>query len=340
MTRGKLFGKFLFPLLGLLLLLLTAGAVSAGAVSIPVRNMGAFLLSRGQRGLTSGQIYILFHIRLPRILMAGSAGAALALGGCTAQAVFRNPMAEPYLLGISSGASLGAAVYFLSGFDLPSLPFLGVMGFAFAGSLVTLFLIMAVAGQYGGNFGSLLLGGIAFSAIAQAGVSLMMMLKRDKADRIIFWMMGSFSSARWSRLFLVLAALLPGVLYIFLHRKELDLLSLGNEEAHALGMNPEREGRLLLLATCLMTAAVTAACGIIGFTGLIVPHIMRALAGGSHRRLPGLCLLGGAILMILSDLAARSLLSPSEIPVGVITALTGGPFFLYLLRHSFGGGRT
>ena len=160
-----------------------------------------------------------------------------------------------------------------------------------------------------------------------------MMLHRDRAERIIFWMMGSFSSADWMRILILLCMLTPASLFLILKSRELNLLAMGSEEAHSLGINPEKQSLILLGTACIITSGIVSFSGIIGFTGLLVPHIVRILAGSENRRVLVLSLPAGAILMILSDLVARSVLAPLEIPVGVITAMLGGPFFLYLLRQ-------
>ena len=324
---------WLMPAILLFLLFLIPVAASIGAVAISPGEILRSLLSAGETGLSDAHRTILFKIRLPRVIYAGLAGAGLAISGVVFQGVFRNPMAEPYLLGISSGASLGAALFFLLNLPVLIFPVLGVTVSAFIGGISAMFLILAVAGRAKGNIGSLLLAGIAFSNIAQAGVSFLMMLHRDRAERIIFWMMGSFSSADWLRIIILIVVLAPMSLFLILKSRELNLLAMGSEEAHSLGINPERQSIILLGIACIITSAIVSFSGIIGFTGLLVPHMVRMVAGSENRRVLSLSLPVGAILMILSDLVARSVLAPLEIPVGVITAMLGGPFFLYLLKE-------
>lgn len=323
----------LFVLLVLIIL-----ASSIGAVPLPLSSLFSYVLSGGKNGLSEGQEIILMQIRVPRVLMAALAGAGLSISGLVFQAIFRNPMAEPYLLGVASGASLGASLYMLIGLPVFFISSLGLTVSAFLGSLLSVLLILSLSGRNGNNISSLLLAGVAFSAIAQAGVSIMMMLNREKVERIVFWTLGSFSSAHGTKVVLMLIILIPSALFIFIRHRELDLLTLGHEEAHSLGINPERISLQLLLVSCLITAVIVSNCGIIGFAGLLVPHLMRLLSGPGHKHLTCLSILGGAVLMILSDLLARTIIAPAEIPVGVVTALTGGPFFLYLLRRSSGKG--
>lgn len=327
-----------FPGIGLLFLLLLCLilASSIGAVSLPFLSLVEYLLTGGKSGLSEGQEIILMQIRVPRVLMAALAGAGLSLSGLVFQAIFRNPMAEPYLLGVASGASLGASLYLLIGLPFLFISSIGLTASAFLGSLLSVFLILSLASRSGNNVSALLLAGVAFSSIAQAGVSIMMMLNREKVERIVFWTLGSFSSAHMTKVTLLLIILVPSTLFIFFKHRELDLLTLGHEEAHSLGINPERVSLQLLLVSCLMTAVIVSNCGIIGFAGLLVPHLMRLISGPGHRKLIFNSLLGGALLMIVSDLLARTIIAPAEIPVGVLTALTGGPFFLYLLHRNTG----
>ncbi|MDC7223984.1 MAG: iron ABC transporter permease [Spirochaetales bacterium] len=334
MTRGiPSKGSGMFLILMMTLGLLIPLAASVGAVRLSPAGIGRFLLSFGGEGLKESHQNILINIRLPRVIYAGLAGAGLALSGVVFQGVFRNPMAEPYLLGVSSGASVGAALFFLLNLPALFLPSLGAAGAAFLGGMGTMLLIMTVAGRSSGEMGALLLAGIAFGNMAQGAVSFLMMLHRDRAEDIIFWMMGSFSSASWLRILLLLGVLVPATAFLLMKSKELNLLALGREEAHSLGINPERESFLLLGAACLITSTIVSFSGIIGFVGLLVPHMVRLAAGSENRTVMILSLPAGAILLILSDLLCRSLMAPTEIPIGVITALLGGPFFLFLLRN-------
>ena len=282
-------------------------------------------------GLPQNVKTIILQIRLPRVLIAAIAGAGLASAGAVFQAVFRNPLAEPYLLGISSGASLGATIAIIFGGGL----FLGSIGsvtiFAFAGAFLTILLVMTISGSRGG-VGSLLLGGIAIGYIFQAIISFLMMMNQDKMERIVFWMMGSFTFTTWDKVIAAFVVVTVCVVLLNANAGKLNILSLGSEEAHSLGLNPARTGLFFLIISCLLTASVVSASGIIGFVGLIVPHLIRLFTGPDHRKLLPASAAGGACLLILADIAARSLMAPREIPVGVITAFIGGPFFLVMLR--------
>ncbi|MDC7226628.1 MAG: iron ABC transporter permease [Spirochaetales bacterium] len=279
---------------------------------------------------------IIMNIRLPRILLSAIAGAGLATAGAVFQAVFQNQLAEPYLLGISSGASLGATIAIIigSGFLLGSVG--SVTFFAFAGSLLTVFLVLAISGGFSkgtGNLGNLLLGGIAVGYIFQAIISFLMMLNQDKMETIVFWMMGSFTFTTWEKVITAAMVVTVCTVIININASKLNILSLGSEEAHSLGVNPQRAGIFFLIVSCMLTAAVVSASGIIGFVGLIVPHLLRVFTGPDHRKLLPASAAGGACLLMLADIAARSMMAPKEIPVGVITAFIGGPFFLIMLRR-------
>ena len=333
--------SLLFGILILLILLIVPFSAALGAADISLSDVGRTLLSPlFPQKFSADPVHslILFRIRLPRIILAGIAGAGLALAGTVFQGVFRNALAEPYLLGVSSGAAVGATLAIVLGTAAlgGSLGLISIS--AFAGALGTALFIYLLAGRR--QFQSLLLGGIALGYIFQAFISLMMMLHREQLEKIVFWMMGSFTSATWLKVGVAAPlVLLPG-LFLMIQAKTLNILSLGGAEAHSLGVDPMRSGGLLLLTSCLITAAVVSVSGIIGFVGLMVPHILRLLTGPDHRKLLPASALGGALLLILADLGARILLSPKEIPVGVITAVLGGPFFLILLRRQNRGGES
>lgn len=336
----RIHGPILFGGLAFLLVLAIPFSAALGAAEISPADVVKTLLSPllpSKPAVDPIHILILFRIRLPRILLAGIAGAGLALAGTVFQGVFRNALAEPYLLGVSSGAALGATLAIVLGGGVLG-GGLGLISTAsFLGALGTALLIYLLAGRR--QFQSLLLGGIALGYIFQAFISLMMMLHREQLEKIVFWMMGSFTSASWLKVGVAAPlVLIPGV-FLFVQAKTLNILSLGGDEAHSLGVDPVRSGGVLLLTACLITAAVVSVSGIIGFVGLMVPHILRIFTGPDHRRLLPASALGGALLLILADLGARTLLIPREIPVGVLTAVLGGPFFIVLLRKQNREGR-
>ncbi len=322
----------------LILLLLILLAVSLGAVKIsPSVVVGAVIniFKPGAFEVSSMSELIIFRLRLPRVLLAAIAGAGLGISGAVFQGVFRNPLAEPYLLGVSSGAALGATIAIVFTFDMIKGIGMGIGGLtsaAFLGAVATTLLIFFFAGGIKRDFSFLLLGGIAMSYIFQAVISFLMMMNRNELDRIVFWMMGSFSAANWTKVAVSGGFVALSSLFLFFNSRKLNILSLGNQEAYSLGLNPGRTGILLLLVSSLITAAVISVSGIIGFVGLLVPHIVRLFTGPDHRKVLPFSALGGAVLLIYADLASRILIPPKEIPVGVITAILGGPFFLILLK--------
>ena len=277
---------------------------------------------------------ILFRIRLPRVILAGLVGASLALAGTVMQGLFRNPMADPYVLGTSSGAALGAVLALVlpldvSLFGLRTLPLV-----AFAGALGTTALVYAVARVPGGMpTATLLLAGIAVSSFLSALVSLVLVFNEQSVANVLYWLMGGLSRADWTGVALVLPYVLAGAAVALACGRRLNALLLGEEAAWHLGIDVERMKRLLLFATALLTAAAVAVSGVIGFVGLVVPHMTRLVVGPDHRRLVPAAALVGAIFLTTVDAVARTALGATEIPAGAITAILGGPFFLFLLRR-------
>lgn len=282
---------------------------------------------------------VLFHVRLARILLAGVVGMGLGLAGAAFQGLLLNPLADPFTLGVSSGAAFGASLAIAVGLGGAGLGALGLLPLAaLLGGLGSLFLVMflgSVAGRM--QAGTLILAGIIVSSFLSALISLIKSLFEDSLASIVFWIMGSFSVRGWQHLAFILPYVLPGSLILFLYARELNLLALGETVARQLGLEVGRTRLLLMVAASLVTAAAVSVSGIIGFVGLIVPHLMRMVVGPDHRRLLPTAALTGGCLLILADTLARSLLPQGqEVPVGVITALLGGPFFCYLLRATRG----
>lgn len=282
---------------------------------------------------------VFWDVRIPRVLLAGLVGAALACAGTAMQAVFRNPMADPYIVGVSSGASLGAVVAGLSG--ITSLAVLGSVmtpALAFGTAIVTVFAVYSLGTVRGKVYvDTLLLSGVAIAAFLGAVVSFLIYFNSQEYHRIIFWLLGSLSLASWSSVAVLVCAVAVGLASVFLFSRDLNALLLGEETAHNLGANPETLKTLMLVVAAVMTAAAVAFTGVIGFVGLIVPHMVRILVGADHRILVPAATLTGAIFLIWADAIARTVIAPTELPVGIITALCGGPFFLYLLRRSRAG---
>ncbi len=329
--------------LTLVLLVCMVLAIAIGRVAIPTGEVVSVVLrrffnlftSKVQGEITSHEV-IVWNLRLPRVILAAAVGACLALAGCMMQGLLRNPMADPYVVGVSAGASVGGAIAFLVAESLtaswgvaltPILAFLGAIG-----AVVAVYLIARVGERI--PIISLLLSGIALNTVLSAVLSLLIYYASRELQSLIYWLMGSFTGRGWPQVAVIIPHLLIGlVLSIFLAR-DLNALSLGEEAAATLGVNVESCKRLLLLASTLLTAGSVAVSGIIGFVGLLVPHIARLLFGPDHRLLlPAAALLGG-IFLVVADLLSRILLPNAELPVGIITSICGGPFFLYLLRRN------
>ena len=323
--------------------LLTVGAMSALLLlSIVVSSMFGPTRLDLRQALDSSiinnpQANILFGIRLPRILLAGLIGGALAGAGVVFQAILRNPLADPYVLGISSGAALGAATGVLLNAQYSLLGFNAMTVCAFIGALATIFFVYAIAQSYGRVIThSLLLTGVIINYVFAAVIMLITsVIDFTKARDIIFWLMGNLGKIEYSY-----STILMSGIYIFVGAavllwcsRDLNILSLGESSASQLGVEVERLKKIVFFATSLITAAAVAEGGPIGFVGLIIPHAVRMLFGPDHRLLFPAAFLGGGIFLILTDTVARIGVRGSEIPVGVITALCGGPLFILLLRR-------
>lgn len=277
---------------------------------------------------------IIWQIRMPRIFLAILVGAALSVAGVAYQGILRNPLADPYILGVSSGASLGAALVIFFGLQASLLGQWTLPLVAFLSGLFTLFIVyrMAMVGKKL-QVETLLLSGVIVQAFVGAGLSLILAKSEEKMGQIVYWLMGSLSLSDWSSGLVIFPYILLGILIIYGFSRELNILSLGEQNAHHLGVQVIRVRIVLLTVASLIAGAAVAVSGIIGFLGLVVPHIMRVLTGSDHRVLIPVSALAGSILLIFADAVARTVMEPQELPIGVITALIGAPFFGYLLRQ-------
>lgn len=276
---------------------------------------------------------IVIDVRLPRILLGALVGSGLAVAGCAMQGLFKNPMASPYILGISSGAAFGASLAIVLGIGLGAGIF-AVPLVAFVFAIITIFLVYNIA-KAGGRvpMETLLLAGIAVGAFFAAQVSLMKYIAGEELRSIVFWLMGGLWASSWDKVAIAFPLILLGLAVIMLFSRDLNIMLMGEEHALDLGINVESVKKIVLIFASLVTAAAVSVSGIIGFVGLIIPHIMRIIVGPDHRiLLPSSCLVG-AMLLIWTDTLARSIIQPTELPVGIITASLGAPFFLYLLRR-------
>jgi len=274
---------------------------------------------------------IVLSIRLPRILLSAVVGTGLSVVGASFQGLFKNPMADPYIMGVSSGAALGAA----AGITIFTGRFLSVQVMAFLGALSAVLLVFHIA-RTGHRIPvlPLILAGVAISAMSSAVISMLMIFHRDQSDQIIFWTMGSVASASWADLIYVGPLVLLSVVLLNLYRRELNLMISGEDTAYSLGVDVEKVKKRLLILSSFTVAVIVSVSGIIGFVGLIVPHAVRMLLGGDHRVLLPFSALAGALFMLFSDTLARTVLAPMEIPVGAVTALFGAPYFILLLYRS------
>lgn len=275
---------------------------------------------------------LIVGVRLPRVLLAAVVGAALAGAGVLYQALFRNPLADPYILGVSSGAGLGAMIAIVATAHATALRFGAVPLAAFTGALLTIALVVKLASLRGRlEATSLLLAGVAVSYVLAAMTSFLMVFAREQMAQVVFWMMGGLGSASWGYLAMVAPMFALGIAVPLVFTRDLNLMLLGDERAGQLGVPVERFRIIVLAAASLLTAAAVAVAGLIGFVGLMTPHIVRLVLGPDHRSLLPASVLTGAIVLVLADLVARVILAPVEIPVGIVTAVLGGPFFIYLL---------
>jgi len=276
---------------------------------------------------------VVTDVRLPRILTSAIVGGGLAVAGGVFQAILLNPLADPYTLGISSGAAFGASLVLLLtivGITIPA--WVSVPVFAFTGAIGTLFAVFSLASsdtRLSSN--TLILSGVIVASILSAGIGFIKYLADEKVGIIIFWLMGSFVGKSWSDVALTSAFTLPGLLVIFYYSRDLNIMALGPRTAQTLGIETEKTRKILLVWASLITAIGVSVSGIIGFVGLIVPHLLRHLFGPDNRLLLPACFFGGAILLLWADTITRALL-PSEIPIGILTSLIGGPFFCYIFR--------
>lgn len=326
--------------LTLLLLVLMLAGLMLGSVQVPAPTAlgviinavtGSEMVPATWRGVYDT---IIIETRVPRVILAAVVGATLAATGMTIQAIVRNPLAGPSILGVSSGAATGAVIVMRWG--LISLGAFTLYFSAFAGALATLIVVFWVA-RSGGQMTPtrLVLAGIAMSAVLSALTSLLVLTSPDPqlAARVLFWTLGGFGAAQWKLLPLPIAALVIGLGLMLVQARRLNLLMAGDETAAALGLNIHRFRQAMFVLTAALTGVMVAVSGVIGFVGLIVPHIVRFLVGADHRRaLPAVALVG-ASFTVGADLVARTLIAPLELPVGIVTALVGGPFFIWLLRR-------
>lgn len=316
----------------LLVLITFLAGVVIGAVTIPLPSAVKAMFGVQSDAVSPMHRLIVTQIRLPRVLLGLLVGAALAVSGTAMQGLFRNPLASPYILGIAGGASTGAALVILSGTQSLFLLPLG----AFAGAALAAGIVywLASGRDRKTSIFTLILGGVAVGALFSAVTSFLIFLssRGEHLAEILFWIMGGLGRATWLSTYILAPVVGIGTAVVFFFARDLNALSTGEEGAFHLGVNPNTLSRWMLLATTVLTASAVAMAGTIGFIGLVIPHVVRLITGPNHRTLIPISAVVGACFLVWADLAARTIVTPAELPVGVITAFLGAPFFLYLLK--------
>lgn len=310
---------------------------------VPAELMNRLPFIDIRSGATELQSSVLWQIRMPRVVLAGIVGAMLSLAGASFQGVFRNPLVDPYLLGVAGGAGLGATVVIVAGratsssWPIDPLPLA-----AFAGGLIAVLATYTVGTAFGSSKTSsatLVLAGVAVTSLATAIQTFMLQKNTDVVRQVYSWILGRLSTATWHDVRLVLPYVIVSTGVLLWHRRLLDVLRVGDDEAQSLGARVDRIRLTVVIAATLGTAAVVSVSGLIGFVGIVVPHLVRLLAGSSYRRILPLTVLFGAAFLIVADIPGRILSDPAETPIGVVTAFLGAPFFIIVLRSRQGASR-
>jgi len=307
-----------------------------GSANVPVNNVLRIIMHRlfgfgDISGVSAAHVAIIWELRLPRVLLAFIVGAALSVSGAIMQSILRNPLASSYTLGVSSGASFGAALVMFTGLPLLFNATMAASGFVFG--MATILLVIAIASKMDGRMENItiILVGMVLALFINAITTLLMSLNREQAQSLIFWQMGSFSlQQRWDAVILLAPITLAGVLIALWYSRELDMMTFGEEQSQLMGVNLRQTKWILLITAAAITGSSLAFVGIIGFVDLVAPHVIRRIFGSKHRLIIPLSAIFGGVFMMLCDLVARTIIAPSELPVGVVSALIGAPFFGYV----------
>lgn len=311
------------------------GPAGPPAWRVPLAMLERLPLISFDSGVSETEWNIIWQIRMPRVALGVLVGAMLSVAGASYQGVFRNPLVDPYLLGAAAGAGLGATLMLTSGRDVTTgWPVDPVQLVAFAFALGTVFVTYSVGASFGGrrNGATLVLAGVAVVSFVTAIQTFLLQRNLDVVREVFQWILGRLSGATWSDVVTVTPYVAVSVMVLMLHRRHLDVFRVGDDEATTLGVPVQRTRLVIVTAATLGTAAVVSVSGLIGFVGLVVPHVVRLMAGASYRLVIPLSLLFGGGFLVLADVAGRQLMSPAETPIGVVTAFVGAPFFIYLLR--------
>ncbi|UZQ85155.1 iron ABC transporter permease [Thermoclostridium stercorarium] len=338
----KIYGIFLI-VLSALLVLVAAASLFLGTANIRYGDVFRILLHHipgmenriSMDGIPDSAVTIIVKLRLTRVILAMLVGAGLAAVGSTMQCLFRNPMAEPGLLGISSGAGLGATIAIVIGANTTFFGMGSAAIAAFVGAMSTILVVYNIS-RTGSKISPtvLILAGTAVSFMNSAIIQLIMVFRRDRMDYIILWTMGSFTTSGWNKILILFPFLVIGITILLLYARQLNVISTGEETAQSLGIEVEKVKKILLAVCSMITAACVSTSGIIGFVGLIIPHVFRLVVGSDQRILLPYSIVGGAAFLVICDTLARIIAPPAEIPVGAITAVFGSPFFIALLIRS------
>jgi iron complex transport system permease protein len=315
-----------------------AVGIGLGPVDLTPRSVVLELVNRlpfvtVDSGLTERQAAVLWQLRVPRVVLGGLVGATLAMAGATYQGVFRNPLADPYLLGIAAGAGLGATLSIVAGVNSTWLLPLT----AFAGGLLAVLVTYGLGTMGGGGLrttGTLILAGVAVASFFTAAQTLAQQLASDTIREVFAWILGRLSTVGWTEVLTLTPFVLVSGAVMLLHGRHLDVLAVGEAEASTLGLPVERVRITLVVAATLATAAAVSVSGLIGFVGIVVPHAVRRIVGTSYRAVLPLSIIGGAVFLVIADVIARTIIAPSELPIGVVTAFVGAPFFAVVLRRT------
>jgi iron complex transport system permease protein len=339
--RNKSF-RFNIIALAVILLMTMVFSVSIGSADLSFVDSLRLVMAKmpimgscfENMGLATKYEVIVWKVRMPRIAMSALVGASLSIVGATFQGIFRNPLADPHILGVSSGAAFGATIGMLSGVTIGFMGLGTVGALAFIGALVTVFIVYNIS-KIGGRISvtGMLLTGTAISTFLSSLISLLMTFHNDQIDKVYMWTMGSFSSASWTKVGFLAFFVFIGASVLFWYAPKLNIIMMGDDDAKCLGIDVEKVRRHMIIAASLLVAASVSVSGIIGFVGMIIPHCTRLIAGADNKKLMPYSFLGGAIFVTLCDTVARTVAAPTEIPVGIITALFGAPYFIMLVAR-------
>jgi iron complex transport system permease protein len=314
-------------------------SLTQGSVKIPVSNIVKVIMMEMGYGVDDtikpAHIFIVTNVRLPRIIISSIVGGILAIIGVAFQAIFKNPMADPYVMGISSGAAFGATLGIVFGWGVNFAGLNMISGMAFVGAVSTVFIVYNMA-KFGAKVSTtgILLAGIVMNAFLSSWISLIMILYHNDIDKIVTWTMGSFNAASWDQVRMIILPAILGILFLISQTNALNALVLGEDEAQNLGVDVQGLKKRTLIIASFLAAFAVSVSGIIGFVGLIIPHLFRMIFGANHKVLIPTAFIGGALFLMGCDTLARSIVPNMEIPVGIITSIFGGPFFFYLLHKN------